>query len=125
MRTSARELPRRPGSPTPALVDAAVACVLLIAIELQGCLGGGNAGLAAAGGGPPLALAVALRRRTPLVALAIAIVVLEVEDLLARPLAGAASATLGAVVLISYATGAHLSRLRACGALGVALAGRV
>ncbi len=111
MIAAARDLVARIRGLDPVRVDYAVAAVLLIAVELSAVTASdGRARWVTAAIGPPIALAVASRRRWTLQALALACVTVAAKQLLAGTQHGGANGLFGpvALLLLFYAAGAFL-----------------
>ncbi len=108
----------------PLRVDALVALVLLIAIELQVWLGAetGQRG-AAAVAGVALAAAVAVRRRWPLGAVVAGFAAVLVQEAVGGRLTQNGAGAVAATVLVFYGAGAFLGGPKAWVALAVGLAG--
>jgi MYXO-CTERM domain-containing protein len=109
--------------PAPVRVDRVVALALLAAIELQIWVGGTAEGArpVAAVTALGLALAVAIRRRRPLVAVGLTAGVGIGQDVLGAPFAGSAPVALVAVVLVVYAAASLSPGRPARVALGLGL----
>ena len=111
MIAAARRLVARIRGLDPVRVDYAVAAVLLIAVELSAVTASdGRARWVTAAIGPPIALAIASRRRWTLQALALACVTVAAKQLLAGTQHGGANGLFGpvALLLLFYAAGAFL-----------------
>lgn len=103
-------------------VDVLAAGLLLTAAQLQVWLTAPASGRAAGALGGTTAIAVALRRRWPGGAVAIAVAGLLAADLLGAPLGQRALATIPAGLMVTYGIGAFLPIRRALPVLGFALA---
>jgi signal transduction histidine kinase len=108
----------------PVLVNVLVGAMLLVAVELQVWSGSsGHARQAAAGGGVVLAVAVMIRRATPVAAVLLAVAAVLGQEALGGRLTQEAVGALLALMLVFYAAGAFLDRRPSVAALGIALVG--